>query len=146
MGNTLMVGKDMTLSSGGNLSARSSILASENGKVTLAAGDDVIFSNGYNEARNDYGLKYKEKGFLSGKITAVKCHDEEKKASPAIISGDSISILFGKDTRISASQIIASHDVTAAAGGISIFPQPLNTSPMITKSRSRRTRSRIFLP
>ena len=117
MGNTLMAGKDMTLSAGGNLSARSSILASENGKVTLAAGDDVTLSNGYNEARDDYGLKYKEKGFLSGKITAVKSHDEEKKASPVIISGDSISILSGKDTGISASQIIAPHDVTAAAGG-----------------------------
>ena len=117
MGNTLMAGKDITLSSGGNLSARSSIMASENGKVTLAAGDDVTLSNGYNEARDDYGLKYKEKGFLSGKITAIKSHDEEKKASPAILSGDSVSILSGKDTGISASQIIASHDVTAAAGG-----------------------------
>ena len=117
MGNTLMAGKDITISSGGNLSARSSIMASENGKVTLAAGDDVTLSNGYNEARDDYGLKYKEKGFLSGKITAVKSHDEEKKASPAIISGDSVSILSGKDTGIAASQIIASHDVTAAAGG-----------------------------
>ncbi|WP_353887491.1 hemagglutinin repeat-containing protein [uncultured Dialister sp.] len=50
-------------------------------------------------------------------MTAVKSYDEEKKASPVIISGDSVSILSGKDTRISASQIIASHDVTAAAGG-----------------------------
>ena len=125
MGNTLMAGKDMTLSSGGNLSARSSTMASERGKIILAAGDDVTLSNGYNEARDDYGLKYKEKGFLSGKITAVKSHDEEKKASPVIISGDSISILSGKDTGISASQIIAPHDVTAAAGGnIHIFSAP----------------------
>lgn len=51
MGNTLMAGKDMTISAGGNLSARSSIMASERGKVTLAAGDDVTLSNGYNEAR-----------------------------------------------------------------------------------------------
>ena len=117
MGNTLMAGKDMTLSAGGNLSARSSIMASESGKVTLAAGDDVTLSNGYNEAMDDYGLKYKEKGFLSGKTAAIKSHDEEKKASPAIISGDSVSILSGKDTRIAASQVIATHDVTAAAGG-----------------------------
>ena len=51
MGNTLMAGKDMTISAGGNLSARSSIMASERGKITLAAGDDVTLSNGYNEAR-----------------------------------------------------------------------------------------------
>ena len=51
MGNTLMPGKDMTISAGGNLSARSSIMASERGKITLAAGDDVTLSNGYNEAR-----------------------------------------------------------------------------------------------
>ena len=117
MGNTLTAGKDITISAGGNLSARNSIMASESGKVTLAAGDDVTLSNGYNEARDDYGLKYKEKGFLSGKTATIKSHDEEKKASPAIISGDSVSILSGKDTGIAASQIIASHDVTAAAGG-----------------------------
>ena len=51
MSNTLMAGKDMTLSSGGNLSARSSIMASESGKITLAAGDDATLSNRYNEAR-----------------------------------------------------------------------------------------------
>lgn len=82
-----------------------------------AAKSDVTVTNGYNEAGDDYGLKYKEKGLLSSKSTAIKSHDEEKKASPAIISGDTISILSGKDTRISGSQVIANHDVKVAAGG-----------------------------
>ncbi len=81
------------------------------------AKSDVTVTDGYNEAGDDYGLKYKEKGLLSSKSTAIKSHDEEKKASPAIISGDTISILSGKDTRISGSQVIANHDVKVAAGG-----------------------------
>lgn len=82
-----------------------------------AAKGDVTVMNGYNEARDDYGLKYKEKGLLSSKTTAIRSHDEEKKASPTIISGDTVSILSGKDTHVSGSQIIANHDVTVAAGG-----------------------------
>lgn len=82
-----------------------------------AAKSDVTVTNGYNEAGDDYGLKYKEKGLLSSKSTAIKSHDEEKKASPAIISGDTISILSGKDTRISGYQVIANRDVKVAAGG-----------------------------
>ena len=91
--------------------------ASKNGAVTAAAKGDVTVTNGYNEARDDYGLKYKEKGLLSSKTTFIRSHDEEKKASPTIISGDTVSILSGKDTHVSGSQIIANHDVTLAAGG-----------------------------
>ena len=78
---------------------------------------DMTVANGYNEARDEYGLKYKEKGLLSSKTTAIRSHDEEKKASPAILSGDTVSILSGKDTHVSGSRIIANHDVTLAAGG-----------------------------
>lgn len=114
---TLAAGKDIILASGEHVSIRNAVIASKNGAVTAAARGDVTVANGYNEARDDYGLKYKEKGFLSSKTTAIRSHDEEKKASPAIISGDTVSILSGKDTHVSGSRIIANHDVTVAAGG-----------------------------
>ena len=114
---TLAAGKDITLTAGDHISIRNAVIASKNGAVTVAARGDVTVMNGYNEARDDYGLKYKEKGLLSSKTTAIRSHDEEKKASPTIISGDTVSILSGKDTHVSGSQIIANHDVTVAVGG-----------------------------
>ena len=114
---TLAAGKDITLTAENNVSIRNAVIASKNGAVTAAAKGDVTVTNGYNEARDDYGLKYKEKGLLSSKTTASRSHDEEKKASPTIISGDTVSILSGKDTHVSGSQVIANHDVTVAAGG-----------------------------
>ena len=115
--NTLVAGKDITLTTENHVSVRNAVIASKTGAVTAAAKGDVTVTNGYNEARDDYGLKYKEKGLLSSKTTAIRSHDEEKKASLTILSGDTVSILSGKDTRISGSQVIADHNVTAAAGG-----------------------------
>ena len=115
--NTLVAGKDITLTTENHVSVRNAVIASKTGAVTAAAKGDVTVTNGYNEARDDYGLKYKEKGLLSSKTTAIRSHDEEKKASPTIISGDTVSILSGKDTHVSGSRIIANHDVTLAAGG-----------------------------
>ena len=114
---TLVAGKDIILAAGEHVSIRNAVIASKNGAVTAAAKGDVTVANGYNEARDEYGLKYKEKGLLSSKTTAIRSHDEEKKASPAILSGDTVSILSGKDTHVSGSRIIANHDVTVAAGG-----------------------------
>ncbi len=39
--------------------------------TTVAAKGDVNLENGYNESRDDYGLKYKERGLLSSKTTTI---------------------------------------------------------------------------
>ena len=65
--NTLAAGKTITLAAGENLSARNTTVLSENGQITVAAKGDVNLENGYNESRDDYGLKYKERGLLSSK-------------------------------------------------------------------------------
>lgn len=54
------------------MSARNTTVLSENDQITAAAKGDVNLENGYNESRDDYGLKYKERGLLSSKTTENK--------------------------------------------------------------------------
>ena len=115
-GNTITAGKDIALISGNNIKARNTTAVSKNGAVTLNAGEDITIENGYNEAIDDYGLKYKERGFLSSKTTTIKSHDESKTVSGSIISGDSVSIISGGNTRVIASTVAGTNDVSILSG------------------------------
>ena len=114
--NTLTAGKDISLISGNDIKARSTTVASENGQVSMKAADDVIIENGYNKAMDDYGLKYKESGFLSHKTTAIKNHDESKTAIGSMLSGDKISITSIGNTTITASNVVGTNDVSITSG------------------------------
>lgn len=114
--NTLTAGKDISLISGNDIKARSTTVASENGQISMKAADDVTIENGYNEAMDDYGLKYKESGFLSHKTTAIKSHDESKTAIGSMLSGDKISITSGGNTNITASNVVGTNDVSITSG------------------------------
>ena len=114
--NTLTAGKDISLISGNDIKARSTTVASENGQISMKAADDVTIENGYNKAMDDYGLKYKESGFLSHKTTAIKSHDESKTAIGSMLSGDKISITSGGNTNITASNVVGTNDVSITSG------------------------------
>ena len=114
--NTLTAGKDISLISGNDIKARSTTVASENGQVSMKAADNVTIENGYNKAMDDYGLKYKESGFLSHKTTAIKSHDESKTAIGSMLSGDKISITSGGNTTITASNVVGTNDVSITSG------------------------------
>ena len=114
--NTLTAGKDISLISGNDLKARNTTVASENGAITAKAGNDVTIENGYNEAVDDYGLKYKESGFLSKKTTTIKSHDESKIATGSMISGDKVNITSGGNTTITASNVVGTNDVSITSG------------------------------
>ncbi len=114
--NTLAAGKTITLAAGENLSARNTTVLSENGQITVAAKGDVNLENGYNESRDDYGLKYKERGFLSSKTTTIKSHDESKTVTASTLSGDAVQITAGGNTNMTGSQVIGTHDVAISSG------------------------------
>ena len=114
--NTLTAGKDISLISGNDIKARNTTVASENGQVSMKAADDVTIENGYNKAMDDYGLKYKESGFLSHKTTAIKSHDESKTAIGSMLSGDKISITSIGNTTITASNVVGTNDVSITSG------------------------------
>ena len=114
--NTLTAGKDISLISGNDMKARSTIVASENGQISMKAATDVTIENGYNEAMDDYGLKYKESGFLSHKTTTIKSHDESKTAIGSMLSGDKISITSAGNTTITASNVVGTNDVSITSG------------------------------
>ena len=114
--NTLTAGKDISLISGNDIKTRSTTVASENGQISMKAADDVTIENGYNKAMDDYGLKYKESGFLSHKTTAIKSHDESKTAIGSMLSGDKISITSIGNTTITASNVVGTNDVSITSG------------------------------
>ena len=114
--NTLTAGKTITLAAGENLSARNTTVLSENGQITAAAKGDVNLENGYNESRDDYGLKYKERGLLSSKTTTIKSRDESKTVTASTLSGDAVQITAGGNTNMTGSQVIGTHDVAISSG------------------------------
>ena len=114
--NTLAAGKTITLAAGENLSARNTTVLSENGQIMVAAKGDVTLENGYNESRDDYGLKYKERGLLSSKTTTIKSHDESKTVTASTLSGDAVQITAGGNTNMTGSQVIGTHDVAISSG------------------------------
>ena len=114
--NTLAAGKTITLAAGENLRARNPTVLSENGQITVAAKGDVNLENGYNESRDDYGLKYKERGLLSSKTTTIKSHDESKTVTASTLSGDAVQITAGGNTNMTGSQVIGTHDVAISSG------------------------------
>ena len=114
--NTLAAGKTITLEAGENLSARNTTVLSENGQITVAAKGDVTLENGYNESRDDYGLKYKERGLLSSKTTTIKSRDESKTVTASTLSGDAVQITAGGNTNMTGSQVIGTHDVAISSG------------------------------
>ena len=114
--NTLAAGKTITLATGENLSARNTTVLSENGQIMVAAKGDVNLENGYNESRDDYGLKYKERGLLSSKTTTIKSHDESKTVTASTLSGNAVQITAGGNTNMTGSQVIGTHDVAISSG------------------------------
>ena len=114
--NTLAAGKTITLAAGENLSARNTTVLSENGQITAAAKGDVNLENGYNESRDDYGLKYKERGLLSSKTTTIKSLDESKTVTASTLSGDAVQITAGGNTNMTGSQVIGTHAVAISSG------------------------------
>lgn len=82
----------------------------------VAAKGDVNFENGYNETKDDYGLKYKEHGLLSHKTTTIKSHNESKTATGSLLSGDTVQMEAGTNITIKGSSIVGIHDVTMTSG------------------------------
>ena len=114
--NTLAAGKTITFAAGENLSARNTTVLSENGQITVAAKGDVNLENGYNESRDDYGLKYKGRGLLSSKTTTIKSRDESKTVTASTLSGDAVQITAGGNKNMTGSQVIGTHDVAISSG------------------------------
>ncbi|WP_440242226.1 hypothetical protein [Dialister succinatiphilus] len=114
--NTLTAGKDMILTAGNNIKARNASVSSESGAIAVKAGNDVTIENGYHEAIDDYGLKYKESGFLSHKTTGIKSHDESKTAMGSLLSGDTVTIVSAGNNEVTASNIVGTNGVSIVSG------------------------------
>ena len=104
------------MTAGNNIKARNTAISSENGTIGVKAGNDVTVENGFQKAADDYGLKYKESGFLSHKTTDIKSHDENKTAMGSLFSGDTVTIVSAGNTEVTASNIVGTNDVSIVSG------------------------------
>lgn len=115
--NTILGTGDITIGAGNNASLRNTSVTSGEGKVTVTAGNDVSITNGETESRDEYGIKYKESGFLSSKTTTIKSDDYHKGVTGSLLSGNEVTIQSGKDTNITASTVVSQKDTSITAGG-----------------------------
>ena len=104
------------MTAGNNIKARNTAISSENGTIGVKAGNDVTVENGFQKAADDYGLKYKESGFLSHKNTGFKSHDESKAVTGSLLSGDTVTIVSAGNTEVTASNIVGTNDVSIVSG------------------------------
>ncbi|MCF0155609.1 MAG: hemagglutinin repeat-containing protein [Veillonella sp.] len=103
----LIAGQDMTI--------RQGYVSSEAGNIKAVAGRDVMVENGDTYSKDDYALKYKVSGLVSKSKTTIRSSTEEKGVEGSTLSGDTVSILAGRDAKVQASNIVGTGDVTLAA-------------------------------
>lgn len=107
----------ITLEAGKDVSLRNTSVISGEGNVDVTAGGNVSITQGETESRDEYGIKYKESGFLSKKTTTIKSDDYHKGVTGSLISGEEVTIRSGSDTDITASAVIGQKDTAITAGG-----------------------------
>ncbi|HIU64096.1 MAG TPA: hemagglutinin repeat-containing protein [Candidatus Avacidaminococcus intestinavium] len=117
LGTSVQAKGDIKVKAGESVSARAAYLASEDGKIELEAGKDITLEEGYSEASDDYGIKYKESGFLSSKKTTIKDSDSSREAMGTVVSGEEVSLKAGTDFTVKAGTVVANNDVNIEAGG-----------------------------
>lgn len=61
-------------------------------------------------------MKYKERGLLSSKTTTIKSRDESKTVTASTLSGEAVQITAGRNTNMTGSQVIGTHDVAISSG------------------------------
>ena len=114
--NTVTAGGSITVEAGENVSARNTYVGSDHDSVTLKAGRNITVENGYNESRDEYGIQYKESGFLSKKTTTIKSEDYSKTVSQSGISGKNVAMEAGNDITVTGSTAAGEGDVSLTAG------------------------------
>lgn len=115
--NEILAKGDMTIEAGRDFNARNTTVTSEGGKIAIRAGKELTITNGETESHDEYGLKYKERGFLSKKTTTIKTDDYHKALTQSVISGNEAELRSGNDTAVIASSVVGQQDVNLTAGG-----------------------------
>ena len=115
-GNTIAAKGDIALAAGENITVRNSSISSESGRAIFTANQDITVENGEKGSRNEYGIKYKERGFLSSKTTIHQYDQNEESATGSLISGKEVQMAAGRNIALRASAAAGENDVALTAG------------------------------
>ena len=116
IGTNLAANKDLTINTGSSLIMEGSSAVSENGKIAIAAADDITIGSVTETHEALTESKKTKSGFASKKTTIKKDYSIVNEVVGSTISGDSVEITAGVDLTVQAGNIVGTHDVSLMAG------------------------------
>ena len=138
-GSSMSAGKDISLQSGRDINLTSSNITSEQGKITGVAAGSVNLDTMTEHHESIFEEHKKKIGFLSSKTTDIYDAKAADYNVGSNISGDSVDLTSGKDTKITASNVVADNDINIKAGGDVNITAAEDTSSSIYKKQVKKS-------
>ena len=115
-GTSLTSADGVLLAAGRDLSATAASVTSDTGDVILSAGRDLTLDAGHERQTTEVLTKSKKSGLLGSKTTTTRDTVDQNLAIGSLVSGDSVTLVAGRDLTTRAAQVGATSDVLIAAG------------------------------
>ncbi|RDS79967.1 filamentous hemagglutinin N-terminal domain-containing protein [Dyella monticola] len=136
VGSLLSAGNNVNLVAGNDLTLTASTVESTNGAVNLMAGNNLNL-NTAQEQHNSLVFTYGHSGGgLSATDSVGVQYDQSSVAIGSVLSGNTVNLLSGANTTLTAAQIVGTNGVTAQAGGNLVLNTGTTTSRDETASDS----------
>ena len=116
-GTNIAAGENITVTSGSDINIKGSNLASEAGKASLNAENNVNIQNESEYHERLHEKHEKVSGVLSSKTTDIFDYNNVNAVVGSNISANEAEIMSGADTNITGSSVVADKDVNINAGG-----------------------------
>ncbi|MBK0003574.1 hemagglutinin repeat-containing protein [Erwinia sp. S38] len=123
----------------GDITATGSTLHSEKGGIALQAKNDVLLDSATKQQSEYVESHSQKKRFLKKSTTHTVQNDRVTREQGTLLSGDTVSVVAGKDVTVSGSAIAADHDVTLQAGNnVDIRAATESESHYLLKEKKKR--------
>jgi filamentous hemagglutinin len=116
IGSQIQATGNVQLGAANNLSARAAQVNSSEGDLTLSAGNSISLSAGESRQTMDEARQHTSKGFLSKKTSTTRETMDRTDAIASNLSGNSVTVLAGKDITIQGSSAVSDSGTTRIAG------------------------------
>lgn len=116
VGSSIQAAGNIQLSAGNDLSARAAQVSSSQGTLSASAGNSINITAGQSSQSLDEGHQHTSKGFLSKKTTTTRDTMDRVDAVGSAFSGNTVTMLTGKDISIQGSNVVSDSGTTLVAG------------------------------
>ncbi|HMM19100.1 MAG TPA: hemagglutinin repeat-containing protein [Selenomonadales bacterium] len=107
---------DNTQTNRGNVTIEGSNIVSDSGAVALQADNDITVKGTTERHESLVHTHRHSSGFLSSTTTDIREYQAINQVVGSNVSGDQVDIRAGRDLTVAGSGVVATHDVTLAAG------------------------------